>query len=93
MVVVYGFAGLRDYDGKIRFNPVVPGRISRVTFPLTIRGSRIQIDIKKESVTYSLIEGEETTVWHGEDEIHLTQTEPVTKRIDHNHGDEVETQR
>ena len=92
MVVVYGFAGLRDYDGKIRFNPVAVGQISRVTFPLTIRGSTIQIDIKKESATYSLIEGEEITIWHGEDEIHLTKAAPVTKRIDHNHGDEADTQ-
>jgi len=93
MVVVYGFAGLRDYGGKTRFNPVALGQISRVTFPLTIRGSRIQIDIKKESVTYSLLEGEEITVWHGEDEIHLTQDAPVTRKIERNHGDKEETQR
>jgi alpha,alpha-trehalose phosphorylase len=59
MAIVYGFAGLRDYGGRIAFNPVVPKRDGAMSFPLTVRGQTLVVTLDGESqtITYLLREG------------------------------------
>ncbi|MGI9545685.1 MAG: glycosyl hydrolase family 65 protein, partial [Flavobacteriaceae bacterium] len=77
MAVVYGFAGLRDYGGKISFNPKIPKQADDVSFLLTIRGQLLKVNIKKDKVTYSLKKGEDLTIYHEEKEIKLTSDQPI----------------
>ncbi|MGI9546821.1 MAG: glycosyl hydrolase family 65 protein, partial [Flavobacteriaceae bacterium] len=77
MAVVYGFAGLRDYGGKISFNPTSPRQAEDVSFPLTIRGQLLKVNIKKDTVTYSLEKGEGLTIYHKEKEIRLSKDQPT----------------
>ena len=83
MTMVYGFAGMRDYDGVLTFRPRRPPDgegIMRI--PLTMRGQRIEVEIDAEArtVKYSLREGEGLMLRHEEEEIHLTKDEPMATR-------------
>lgn len=79
MAMVYGLAGFRDSDGRFRFRPQLPGRIESLRFPLTIKGQILDVDIRRECVTYSLREGRELVIWHGDDEVRLTRESPVSR--------------
>ncbi len=83
MALVYGFAGMRDYDGVLTFRPRRPPDgegIMRI--PLTMRGQRIEVEIDAEArtVKYSLREGDGLMIRHEEEEIHLTKDEPLATR-------------
>jgi len=80
MAVVYGLAGLSDWDGEITFRPRKPLRFERVRFPLTIRGQSLEVDIATESVTYTLKAGDGLTIRHEAEEIRLTPEDPVAVR-------------
>ena len=81
LATVYGFAGMRDYDGQVSFNPrPLPPGPERICFPLTIRGQMLEVSIERESVTYSLREGDGLEIRHGDEEIRLSPEAPVAVR-------------
>ncbi|MFQ5798855.1 MAG: glycoside hydrolase family 65 protein [Bacteroidota bacterium] len=81
MAAVYGLAGMRDHDGHVSFNPrPLPGKMKRIRFPLTIRGQVLEVEIDRESVTYSLREGEGIVIRHGGEEIRLSPDAPISAR-------------
>jgi alpha,alpha-trehalose phosphorylase len=76
MVLVYGFAGMRDYDGRISFSPrLIPG-LSRLSFFLRIRNRRLKVDIRPEAVSYVLAEGSDLTIRHLGQELRLSADAP-----------------
>ena len=72
LAVVYGYAGLRDDDGQLRFNPQLPEAVEGIRFSLTVRGRQLEINIEKEVVTYLLQEGAALTLTHQDQDITLT---------------------
>ena len=44
MTLIYGFAGMRDTDGRLSFAPKVPEKLGGLRFPLEIRGQRLEVD-------------------------------------------------
>jgi alpha,alpha-trehalose phosphorylase len=81
MVAVYGFAGMRDYNGKPSFRPNVPPPIQRLRFPLIIREQKLVVDIHGDSATYLLKEGAGIVIRHEDQEIELVKGEPVSLAI------------
>jgi alpha,alpha-trehalose phosphorylase len=81
MAVVYGVAGMRDTNGRISFNPMLPERLERVRFPLTIRGQELEVDITQETVTYLLRGGSRLTVAHQGKDLELSVGIPVSVRL------------
>jgi alpha,alpha-trehalose phosphorylase len=79
MNVVYGIAGLRDWDGRISFRPRLPEKASRLNFHLTIRGSLLEVDMSREGVTYLLKEGDSLTFEHCGEEITVATGSPVRR--------------
>ena len=78
MILVNGFAGLRDYDGQISFNPQrLEGQLK---FPLQVRGRMLEVDILRDKVTYTLKEGENLTIFHENEEVVLTKATPRVVR-------------
>jgi alpha,alpha-trehalose phosphorylase len=77
MVLVYGFAGMRDYDGNLSFNPWLPTRLEGLHFSLTFRGQVLEVDITQETVIYTLCKGEGLAIQHREKEIQLKPGVPV----------------
>ena len=76
MVLVYGFAGMRDYDGQLSFNPVQFEGQGRIRFPLTVRGQRIEVDMRSEGTTYTLLEGDGLVLLHRGEEVRLSPDTP-----------------
>ncbi len=72
MVLVYGFAGMRDQNGRISFNPRLPEACSLFRFCLMIRNSLLQIELRPETAAYRLLEGEHLTIYHAEKKVELT---------------------
>lgn len=72
MVLVYGYAGMRDYGGAISFNPRLPDRCTRFRFSLTIRQSLIEVEVLPGRAIYRLMEGPELRLHHNKKELHLT---------------------
>jgi len=81
IAVVYGFAGMRDYDGQLSFRPIPPNRPLRVRIPLTVRGQTMEIEITQESVTYSLRKGGKLMVRHYDEEIDLVCGSPILRSL------------
>ncbi len=86
MAIVYGFGGLRDYHGKLSFNPKMPKQLKCLRFSLTIRAQLLAVEIQHERVIYSLKEGSELIVQHQNEDIILTVGAPVSvnlERVNH----------
>ncbi len=81
MAFVYGFAGMRDYDGCLSFDPKLPETISEIRFPITIHGQLLGVDINKDSVTYLLKMGSELVIKHRDKEVKLISGKPVSLKI------------
>ena len=72
MVIVYGFAGMRDHGGRLSFTPRLPRQMRRLGFSLRVGESVLAVDLEQDFATYALREGGELTVVHQGEELHLT---------------------
>ena len=82
MTLVYGFSGLRDYDGKISFNPKIPEWIKRLQFSLTVRDQLLRIEIQHDLATYQLTEGSHLAITHQDQNLILTVNSPISVPIE-----------
>ena len=83
MAFVYGFGGLRDYDGMLSFRPQRPPEArSSLRFPLTFRGRTLHVEIAPDATTYTMREGDELTFRHEDEVITLTHAEPTVCTTD-----------
>jgi alpha,alpha-trehalose phosphorylase len=82
MALVYGFAGLRDYGGRISFRPKNIPRLKKLGFSLQVRGQELRVLIDDDVVTYTLERGDGMTIEHCGEEIALAEGEPVTQPVE-----------
>ena len=45
MIAVLGFAGLQMVNGEVKLNPKLPPQITRLLFPITAKGKRLQVEV------------------------------------------------
>jgi alpha,alpha-trehalose phosphorylase len=76
--LVYGFAGLRDYDGKLSFTPKLPKKWSRLAFQLKRGKCALSVDISSVEVRYTLTEGDALCICHEGEEVCIQQGNPLT---------------
>jgi alpha,alpha-trehalose phosphorylase len=77
---VYGFAGLRDYGGRLRFHPSMPSILEQLSFHLTVGTRVLHVSMVPATTTYRLLKGEELCLWHEEKEVRLSvETPSVTQ--------------
>lgn len=76
MALVYGFGGMRDYNGRLSFDPKLPVQWRRLKFSLMIQGLRLTVDIEPDTVTYLLRQGTELTISHQGQDVRLTTGVP-----------------
>jgi alpha,alpha-trehalose phosphorylase len=55
--LVFGFGGVREYDGELSITPHLPPSWDSLTFPLQFRGRQIQIRFTHDEETYSIENG------------------------------------
>ena len=81
MIMAYGFAGMRDNDEVLTFRPKrSPEAEGKQRFPLNFRGQLLQVENSSQGATYSLLEGDGLTIRHDDEEINLTQENPIATR-------------
>ncbi|MGO2584753.1 MAG: glycoside hydrolase family 65 protein [Brachybacterium tyrofermentans] len=60
--LVHGFGGMRHDDGRLSFDPRLPVGWPELSFPLTMRGSRIRVRLLREEISFTLETGPEIEV-------------------------------
>jgi alpha,alpha-trehalose phosphorylase len=79
---MWGFGGLREYAHVLVFAPRLPGRLTRLTFPVLFRGRRLEVRIEPEAATYTLAEGDEPLeIIHWGERVSLEGGTPSTQAI------------
>ncbi len=67
LVVVAGFGGMRDHQGRLTFAPRLPAALPRITFRMCYRGSHLAVEITRQHAIYRLLDGPPLhTTHHGE---------------------------
>jgi alpha,alpha-trehalose phosphorylase len=49
---------MRDYNGKITFDPRLPESWAGLTFQVTLRGTRLKVDLTSHEIAFTVVEGE-----------------------------------
>jgi alpha,alpha-trehalose phosphorylase len=81
MVMVYGLAGMRDYDGRLEFRPRLPRQLTRLQFPIRTHGCMLEVTVAANESTYALREGTGIELEHYGERIQITPGSPVTLSI------------
>jgi alpha,alpha-trehalose phosphorylase len=81
MAVTYGVAGMRDHAGMLSFDPRLPTQWEGLSFPLTVQGRELEVDIVHDRATYRLRKGLDLTIRHQGQEVRLREGEPATLSI------------
>lgn len=61
---VGGFGGMRDHGDELHFAPRLPAALTRLSFRMAWRDSRISVEITTDSATYRLLSGRPIPVRH-----------------------------
>ena len=61
--LAYGFGGMRDYYGKIELDPRLPEGWEELTFRITLKGTRLRIDIRQDELDVTVEDGTEATIF------------------------------
>jgi alpha,alpha-trehalose phosphorylase len=78
MAIAYGFAGYRWRMGRTEFAPMLPTRARRLRVPFLLRGSRLEVDIEEDRVTYRLLSGNPVTAHHYGQEFTVSVGSPIS---------------
>jgi maltose phosphorylase len=62
MSVVEGFGGMRVRDGKLLFNPFLPGKWQSFSFQIGFRGALLNIKVSKQGVLVKNLSGNDINV-------------------------------
>jgi alpha,alpha-trehalose phosphorylase len=60
--LVFGFGGVRDYDGQLSFTPTMPRSWTRLAFSLLFHGRQIRVQLSHDDEQYLLDEGDPLTI-------------------------------
>ena len=81
MMLAYGLAGMRDYDGTLSFWPRrAPEDNATLRLPVTYRGQVLEVEVGADKVEYVLREGDCLMIRHETEQIQLTPEHPVAVR-------------
>jgi len=75
MVLIMGFAGMRNYHGLLHFNPYLPDSWQGFTFKIKFWNRQLKVKISRDYVIYRLIKGEKLKILHYDKEITVTGEE------------------
>jgi alpha,alpha-trehalose phosphorylase len=60
--LVFGFGGVRDYDGRLSFTPTLPRSWTGLAFSLLFHGRQIRVQLSHDDEQYLLDEGDPLTI-------------------------------
>ncbi len=65
MMIVYGFAGMRERNGSLSFLPHLPGMIRQLSFRIMYKTRLIEVVLSREKSSYLLLDGEKLSFTAG----------------------------
>ena len=78
MMLVQGFAGMRDVGRQLTFDPRLPDHWGSLEFRLEWRGQRFEVRLERERIRFELLEGEGPVVVRvREQDVRIAAGEPV----------------
>lgn len=81
MSIVKGFAGMRVFDGMLRFTPFVPAKWEGFSFKIRFRGNLLFLKISKTLFEAVLLEGNELTLMMNEQLVTVTTAAPCSLKL------------
>jgi alpha,alpha-trehalose phosphorylase len=60
--LVYGFGGMRDYNGQITFDPRLPESWESLTFRVLLHGTRLGVKLTSRKIEFTMEDGDEPVV-------------------------------
>jgi alpha,alpha-trehalose phosphorylase len=79
--LVYGFGGMRDYQGRITFDPRLPEHWRELIFRVTLRGARVRVNLTADEITFAVEEGDTAALSVRAQPITVTSGQPVTVQL------------
>ncbi|MEH6413997.1 beta-phosphoglucomutase [Pseudomonas sp. CGJS7] len=76
-----GFGGLRSGGGELRFAPTLPQQWSGFAFGLRWQGRRLRVEVRRDGVEYSLLEGAPLSISHAGQRVELSSGAPVLRPL------------
>ncbi len=84
--LVYGFGGMRDYKGKITFDPRLPDEWPELIFRITLQGSRIRVNLAADKMVFTVEEGAGASLTVRDHHFTVSADTPVTVPLDGGRG-------
>jgi alpha,alpha-trehalose phosphorylase len=78
---VCGLGGMRDYGGQVTFAPRLPDDLSRLTFRICCRGTRLAVEVEGDEATYRVVSGGPLDLAHHGEEFRAEPGGTVTLPI------------
>jgi alpha,alpha-trehalose phosphorylase len=75
--LAYGFGGMRDYNGVVTFDPRLPESWEGLSFQITLRGTRVRVDLTATQITFTVVEGERAEVSVRDQRVTVSAESPV----------------
>ena len=86
--LVFGFGGVRDYDGQLSFTPALPRGWKQLAFSLRFRGRQIRVQLSHDDEQYLLDDGEPLEIIiRGESHLLTPGTAIAVKVLPHHPAD------
>ncbi|TCL57575.1 alpha,alpha-trehalose phosphorylase [Kineothrix alysoides] len=82
MAIVYGFAGLRLKEEGLFLAPLLPEQWEGYRFKIKYEGSKIMVQVKRGTSTFSLLSGEAKQIWIYGKEYLLQDTIILTEEVE-----------
>ena len=79
MVLVQGFARMRNYNGELTFDPYLPEKWDGYRFKINYKGSLLEVHVRENFIEYELLEGESIQFEHKDKEIILNKENNYSK--------------
>ncbi len=76
--LAYGFGGMRDHGGSLSFDPRLPMEWKSLTFRITVRGTRLRVTVRADSITFAVEDGPGARVSVRGTPVDIGHTAPVT---------------
>ena len=88
-MLVYGFGGMRDYNGVITFDPRLPELWEELRFQITLRGTRVRVSLHRQEICFEVVQGDSAEMYVRNERVVVTAGSPVTVRLN-DHGPRID---
>jgi alpha,alpha-trehalose phosphorylase len=79
IALVAGLAGMRERHGTLGFAPRLPSGITRLAIAVSVRHSRLRVEVTPDTTTYRLLDGEPLQVLHDGEPVSVSVGSPALR--------------